>query len=625
MALWLGAVLAAWTNFTFVWNQFYREVPLLFDAGWCAYLVHQSAAILANPSAVAFASIGPIYYSTHFSPALWILSWPTWLLPVGPQVWFAALQALEHALLAVAVWCAVRRIAPQTKGSTTLAAAVLVALVAFNGIELSSIVYPHFEGWFVLFGFGFLLALFPGRTRLAAVPFAMALLLREDMGFHLAGVLLLTVLAAWWLRRRWNRELTTWLAFAGVGIGWSVVALLTMRTFFPGDDAFARVYLGDPPMAHLTWTEIADRLKFHASWRGYIWFPLGAYVVWSIVSRQWWVLLGYAAFVPWTLLNFIARSRAAGTISLYYSFPLGLALLWPLVGALAFRTRTGPGRETVGWVAAAVVLSIVGYLRDDGAREFARLAFVPATGTRPALESVTQRVAAQARDGNAVGVDDAVAALAPGDFKAGNLFGQTPPELTLAALYGNGRATRFGWELTRHLPWHYAADDTRLTVISREPLAWPHLQLVSGRAGSIRPFLRQTARELRESRRRSTDGLRLLCAGPKDWYFQVGETWTATFAVTVETSGPATVVCDVVTQHGAAPLVRDVVRVRPAPSGERHLTRELRFTIPEDQNTGIEVGVQVSAAATARVEDVVLRRVAAAPSSEATAMTEVAP
>jgi hypothetical protein len=608
-----------------VWNQFFREVPVLFDAGWCAFLVHRSGPLLANPPAVAFASIGPHYYSTHFSPALWILSWPTYLLPAGPQVWFALVQAVEHALVPVAVAFAVRWVAPHPGKLATTAAVTLVALAAFSGIELSSIVYPHFESWFVLLGFCFLVALFLGWVRLAAVPFALALLLREDMGFHLGGVLVLAVPTAWWLRGRWAPELTRWVAFAAVGIGWSVAALLTMKTFFPGDNAFARVYLGDPPMAHLTWAEVADRLKFHAMWRGYLWWPLAAYGVWSVVSRQWWVLLGYAAFVPWILLNFVARSKAAGTLSLYYSFPLGLALLWPLAGALAFRPANCPGGKTVTWVAAAVVLSIAGYLRDDGARAFARLAFWPVTGTKPALDAVTQRVAAAARDGDVVGVDDAVAALAPGDFKASNLFGQTPPDLTLAALYGNGRATRFAWELTRRLPWHYAADDTRLTVISREPLTWPHLRLVSWQAGSIQPFLRHTARELREQPRRSDPGLRLLCTGPTDWYFQVGEVWTATFAVTVESTAEATIICDVTTRHGLTPLAREVVRVPAAAKGELPVTRELRFVIPDDQNTGVEFSVQVSTAATARVDDIVLRRIEAPRAGGSDEPAEVSP
>lgn len=621
-ALLAAVVIAGVASFNLVWNQFYRGVPFLFDAGWYAHLVYRSAPLLQNPPTVAFATIGRHFYATHFSPALWLLSWPSYLFPVGPQAWLACLVAAEHALLAALVWLAVRRLAPQPTPWQRWGAAVIALLAPFNGIALASMVYPHFESWFVVGAFAFLVALFLGHTRVAVAPFLGVLGLREDMGFHLCAVLVLTALAARLVRRGWERPILVWLGFAAAGFVWSCTALWLMKAFFPGDNAFARIYLGQPPFAHLTWAEMGERLRFCAEARGYIWMPIAVYVVWSMVARCWWVLIGYLTFVPWMLLNFLARSRAPGTLSLYYAFPLGLALLWPVAGHLVFGTQRGQAsscRSAVGWVTAALAVSMVGFAPENGWRALAQAMAFPSTGARSALLGVTARLAGAAADGEAVAIDDAVAAQAPGDFRATDLFGQTAAKPALAALYANGRMTRYAWEITQDLPLHYRVRGTTLIVVSAKPLAWPELELVSARAGSIGGLLRDATHAPSWRERAPAPGMRLLCWGPREWYFRVGETWTATFLLAEDGGAPPVdAICEVVTQHGANVVARATVGLAPGADGSARRTCELTLVIPTDQNAGLEFRVQAPRAAAVRVEDVVLtprRRMPAVPTA----------
>ncbi len=606
--------LAAAANFDLVWNQFYRGIPVLFDAAWYAYLIHHSTPLLANPPAVAFATIGQYFYSTHFSPALWMLSWPSYLVPVGPQVWLGCAMAFEHALLAALTWFAVRRFAPGATGWPGVAAAAIVVLAPFSGVELACMIYPHFESWFVVLALGFLGTLFLRRTRLAVVPFALALFLREDMGFHLCGVLVLTTLAARIVRGQWDGEMKTWLGFAAAGFAWSCAAIVAMKIFFPGDDAFARVYLGDPPLAHWNWDEFAERFRTDAKARGFIWMPLLVYLAWGAVNRCWWVLIGYLAFVPWMVVNSLARSRAAGTLGLYYSFPLGLALLWPLVGQLVFgRSGAESGnRSRVVWVATALFVSVAGFVPDDGWRSFAgMMTRLPVPGVETTLHYTATRLARAATAGQPVGIDAAVAALAPGDFRAANLFGQAPAKVSLSAFYANGPSTRFEWDVTRDLPLHYAVQDSNLLVLSAEPLDWPGLDLVSPRAGSIVSFLRVPPPATTEPFRKPEPGMRFLCAGPAHWYFRVGETWKVSFMLAA--GADADVTCDVVTHQGRVVLGHAVAKLSGAPGGVRRTTRELSFVIPPDQDAGIEFGVQAPRDATVQVEDVTLMRRTRAP------------
>ena len=613
-----AVVMASVANFNAVWNQFYHDLPKLFDTGWYAALVHRSAPLLQNPPAVVFSTIGRDYYATHFSPLLWLLSWPSYLLPLGLPAWLACLEAGKYGLLAIVVWWAGRQFAGETDAKPLvhrLTAGLIVFLAPFNGVDLAVISYPHFESWFIVLSLAFLVALFSGRTRLAAIPFFATLMLREDMGFHLFGVLFLAVLAARLVQGRWSLQTKTWMAYAAGAFAWSGGALVLMHLCFPGDHAFSRVY-GYPPFIQTGWRELARRLVFQYQSRGYIWMPALVYVAWAAVTRSWWVLIGYLAFVPWYFLNFTAVDLAPAALSLYYSFPFGLALLWPLAGRIAFSDGQRP-REGLGWIAAALFVSLVGFVRGNDWAPLARDMLVPDVSAKNALDAVTARAARAVARGVPTGVDGAIAALAPQDFTAHNLFGQTARKLDLTVLYSNGRSVPLGWETGQTLHFRYRVAGTPVVVASAEPLSWPYLKLYSTSAGSILPFLRDATPSLAWEPQPFAGAARMICRGPA-WYFPPGQTWTATFTLWVKRgAGPdsSAVVCKVTGLHGARVLATASIPLADLPPRWTRVVRKLAFVVPAGVGATLETRITAPADSAGQIEDITLQTQDSSPAA----------
>jgi hypothetical protein len=630
--IWLAIamLIAAYANFNYLWNQYYRRTPVLFDTAWYAHLIHRSSPMLQNPPTVTFDTIGPDFYATHFSPLLWVFSWPTYLLPVSPEVWLACVEAAKYALLALVTWLALRsaiRDAPPLSGAQKAAAIAIVFLAPFNGIALASIAYPHFEGWFMVGALGFLFALFRGRTGVAAILFLATLMLREDMGFHLCGLLVMAAAGAFVMRRKWDREITRWSLFAGAGFVWSGAAIALMKLRFPGDDAFNRVYVGTPPWAHLTGLELWNRVLAHLETRANFWLPLAVFVVWAITRRRWWVVLGYAAFVPWVAVNFIARSQAAATLALYYSFPLGVALLWPLVAHSVFG-RPGE-RFGFGWLAAALALSIAGFIPTYMAPprfEWEDMLY-PTTRTRAVLESTTQTLASVARNGEAVTIDDAVAALAPAAFTAKNLLGQGQQDVSIAAFFSSGRSQQIARETIFRLalPFNYRVRGTAMVLVAAKPLDWPQLELASSRPGSISLMLQGENPDLTwNGRAPNTPALRPVGESPK-LYFTAGPA-TATFVVSVargEASTDSALICEVITGlQGERTLASTLIPLAELSPSPATIERTLNFSVPFDQGAGVQLRVRAPAGSTGRIEDFVLITSPPAPPPGETAPKE---
>lgn len=607
-----GAVLAAgWANFNVIWNHFYAGTPQLFDTGWYAHLVHRNDFLLKNPPPVVFNSIGPLFYATHFSPGLWLLSLPSHLLPFSPPVWLALLEAVKYASVVVVAAAALHAARPGWRPATLVAGAIVIAAAPFNGVLLAASAYPHFESWFIPLALAFLVALGSGRTRLAAGCFLGAVSIREDMGFHLCGLLVLTALAVWWRCRCRHPALRPLLAFALAGFAWSVGALVLMRLAFPGDDAFGRVYLGEPPFSHLSPRALIDRLQAWGTTRGFIWGPAAIYLIWAGRQRAGWMLIGYLAFVPWALVNLLAANLAAAHLSLYYSFPFAVALLWPLAGARFFTAESGQARWVPVWVALATLVSIAGYLRGNDAATLARDMVAPHRGSRSALHTTVDRLAAAHASGAPVTLGAAVAALSPGAFSAANLFGLNGTAPALSAHYQHGPQADIAWRTSRHLPFTYRVAGTGLIVQSAARLAWPELVVVSERAGSILPALYPSDESFAWASDPSSLSPRLVNHGPR-WWLPAGERWRVRVwlaAHDVDPAREAPWLVEVVSHGGERRLAAESTAAFASdplhPPGEVRL----EFLVPDELGSGVEVRVWRPASSAGPVQDVVLEPV----------------
>jgi uncharacterized membrane protein len=611
----LAVALAGWANFSVIWNEFYRRTPQLFDTGWYAHLVYRNSPLLENPPPVVFATIGPLFYSTHFSPGLWLLSLPSYLLPVGPQVWLGLLEAAKYGLVAVVVWLAVRallnadhRPAGGASGAAIFAPTILL-LAPFNGVLLASSAYPHFESWFIPAALAFFLALFRRHYAWAVPPFLAALTIREDMGFHLAGILLIAILAAVWQVRRWESRFKAWILFTAAALTWSCGAILLMKVVFPGeDDAFRRVYVGDPPFAHLTWSRVQWQLGVLFERAGFLWLPLLTYGAWATLSRSWWVLIGYLAFLPWFALNVSARSLAPATLGLYYSFPYAIALLWPLVGWFAFaRERDRVGRA-LGWVSAAIALSIVGYVRGHDFSALMRNMSAPALAGKVGRDAALRHVLAAQQRGTPMLVDSCFSALAPHRFTADQLIGlgSTPAELVV--FFRTSPQADVAWFTARPLSHWYRLAGTPIIVASAAPLDWPEAEELSARAGSLRAFLNGPAVGRSWSASSDSPSSQIAARGPK-WYCHPPGPWRATFALQASTdagAGDSAIRCEVVMDNGNTVLASIEIPAMEFSTAPRRIERVVEFHAPLLQPAGIQVRVSAPRASFVRVDDISL-------------------
>ena len=67
------------------------------------------------------------------------------------------------------------------------------------------------------------------------------------------------------------------------------------------------------------------------AYRGYVCLPAVCALVWVVARRNPYIILGYAAFVPWGFLHLVAARDMLSALPSYYAFPFILASFcrWP--------------------------------------------------------------------------------------------------------------------------------------------------------------------------------------------------------------------------------------------------------------------------------------------------------
>jgi len=313
-------------NFNYIRNHFLYNGPYLLDSGLLAYLTYHNSLVPTAPALLG----GGEFFSTHFVPLYSILSMLSYLVPVGLVAWYASFQGFVYTTVCLGAYLAYlqgvnsRRLAPLLFG------AVLALAFGFSGQVLTCVGYPHPEilipGTIILF----LVALSREAFGWAAVPFALLLIAREDAGFHAFAILAVAGVYGV-LRRRpvFNTKAT--IAFGAVALAYSILAIVVQRRWFPQDDALRRIFLGDPPFAHMDWHTLYARCLTLLKHSRYVYFPFVCVVVWSAISRRLFYALGYLSVVPWFVLCLCASSDSAAYFSTYYGFPFIVAIFWPLL------------------------------------------------------------------------------------------------------------------------------------------------------------------------------------------------------------------------------------------------------------------------------------------------------
>ena len=331
------------TNYTL--NHFYVNGGYMLDSGWFAYLsAHSTNWPVSNPP-----SIGGTYFSTHFSPAFYIFTaLHTLLSAVGISVsdvsWFSITQGFWLALTASSIFLLLSCNSKPTTASNAFIASISI-VVAFNGVFLASIGFPHFEIAIPALLVAFFASHINGHTKTAIVFLCLGLLMREDAGLHYFG---LFFLLAGYLYFAKGRPISKYIRFYSLlavsCFAYSLLAISIQKIYFNvGDNALARVYLGNPAFAHISLNFLQERLDFFARNRLYILAPIILALFLSIYKKSWGLLVGVGAVLPWIIFSLLAISFQAGTLTSYYSFPVAIALFWPAIAYALFSQQNRDG------------------------------------------------------------------------------------------------------------------------------------------------------------------------------------------------------------------------------------------------------------------------------------------
>lgn len=342
-------------------NDFYARGADLCDTGLFATILWRPDLTLSLPSAfvdsengrsLCALSIAPGFLSTHVSPWFAVMGLPTHFLDVGQNLWFSLVHAGMLSLLGGIAWIVLRQASTAERALPVAAMLALSLAFAFNGVVLASLQFPHFE---LLIPGVVLLAVLVLAERglpLALAVIAAGMLLREDVGLHVAALAGTLALA----RVLDGGALRTQSRLIGLAIGGILMSIASMalQKALGGGGGLDRIYLGSPPFAHLDMQIMTDRL--YAFWmdRAYVHVLLLGAVVHACWRRSWVPLAAAASCIPWTVLHLMAVKEAPAMFWTYYAFPWIAAYLWPILGERFIHEQTAPGRRFTANSGAAV-------------------------------------------------------------------------------------------------------------------------------------------------------------------------------------------------------------------------------------------------------------------------------
>ena len=418
-ALFVAAVpFAAFTALTLY--HFYVKGGFFWDSGLLAFLMSQVDPRLPTPPIFG----GESFFTTHFTPIFLVLSPIQRVLPLSDTQFFAVFCGFCHALPGLAVFSLLYS-GFRLRTALGLAVAAIVSIAfCFNGLALAIARYPHFEMLIVGTALLFFVALARRQLALASVFFAACLASREDAGFHLFGVLFLLVALNRYrgiaLRDQWRE-----IVFAAFALAYSLAVLWFQHAVFGGQSSFARIYLGEPAFTKLSLAGIGERLLGYVQYRTYLVLPAIVALFWAARTRNPYILLGYATFLPWALLHLIADSNLAGTLSAYYAYPFMIAAFWPLLGIVyAERSGTGVTKPAAVSILAfgamiGVSFTAVGQQHNPGGLALpANFLSPPSLARQHATEQAIGALTRSKSELGTVFVDGSVLALAPAGYRS---------------------------------------------------------------------------------------------------------------------------------------------------------------------------------------------------------------
>jgi hypothetical protein len=200
--------------------------------------------------------------------------------------------------------------------------------------------------------------------------------------------------------------------------------------------------------------------------------------IWALRARNPYIVLGYAAFLPWAVLHLLADSDIAGTLSAYYAYPFMIASFWPLIGVLVDeRVRGGQAPAILSVLAFAAMIAgswtAIPYQANPGRIELPAGFLSPPSlirqhATDRAMAALVQSKAELGR----VFVDGSVLALAPDGYVLGETVwgGKGRPDTVIYFMQGYEADVARRIADAARLDLHYQVPGTSIRLATDRPI-----------------------------------------------------------------------------------------------------------------------------------------------------------
>jgi len=460
---------------TNILHSFYDIGNSFYDAGWSAYLIHDADLQLHNPPSVMD---GISWFNFHISPLFQATSALGHLVPLTRIQFYAAYTGISHTLPAVAVFWLLVSGYRMTRPVPCAAAALLAVFFSFGGLALAIARFPHFTMFIVGTGMMFLVAVVLRRIGIALFFFVLCLSTREDAGFHLFALLSLLFALQWWRGAPWREQKPT-AVFALLALLYSAGAIVLQHVLSSGNHSLlVSEYLGRPLFGEVTVSSMAARLLGWVVYRSYVVLPGVCALIWAIVRRNPYIILGYVAFVPWGLLHLAAAREMLGTLPSYYAFPYMFASLWPLIGLLVQQRHNGEERSVFEPVCGFALLTAASFATSQYQHNPTHIdlpaGFLspPSVSRQAATDRALEGLAGAQELGTTL-VDQSVLALVPELYRAGNVLSRgSHGEPDSIIYFANGFERPLALETAAQagLERVYEIQDTQIRVATNRPI-----------------------------------------------------------------------------------------------------------------------------------------------------------
>ncbi|MFI5024339.1 MAG: hypothetical protein ACHQRJ_22145 [Alphaproteobacteria bacterium] len=356
-ALLFAFVLA--TNLATVLNNAYSFGSTLHDSAIFQTIIWRSGWALTPAPVIESIS----FLNFHFSPILYLASAPSYLVPLDRMSYYGLVYGIIYGALVLVAFHAFLHLT--NRG--TLAAFLLSLLFYLSGPVNSGQWEPHVEIASALFTLAFFIAWARRRLSAAVAFLLLNVAVREDCGMLLA--LPLFLLAA---HDRWGRHRTEEspahrhsLRYAVLSAVLSVAAFAVKRIYFNQVDNIALYYYGNDLFSYLSLPLLAQRLRFTLLHAQYTWLPGLVLLLGAARLRDARLAIGWLAFFPFWLFNFLSKLELNAQLGSYKSFPLILTVVWPAVLAFTLPPRE---RRRMAQLQLVVLLAATLSLENGGLR-----------------------------------------------------------------------------------------------------------------------------------------------------------------------------------------------------------------------------------------------------------------